>query len=462
MTKQRRFFVLRSPVATVVLGLTVMLAGLSGVWANGGGYHHGVKFSGTVAPFEPEGTENVQIIDEVLDIELGESSARVSVRYRMKNLADARSKVRFGFPVEAVPLAFVSDGEKPPTQEKLLGDYCHDYRVTVNGEALANEFMEEPFASGKVKAFPGSEVLGGIAGWMVSELAFGDSEELLMEISFRSDYEIKGVSVSSDSRSGAPQFCYRLSSGGVWAGPITGGLVRVHGSNEIDFAAVEIKSPANRFRRVGDAWVMEFSDLEPTLADDLTVIAGPRVSRYSDHESYKVGVRASKFVKRGERWQREHNDFSVSASSTLPEGGAINYGVENLVGWDWEDDFNVWCEGVGGYGIGEKLTLQVEKPLPLDAIQIRPGYGKTEALYFENSRPASFEVVLNGEHRFVASLEDEDRLQSIPVKGYDKPVETVELIIADVYPGSQHRDTCVAQLNLVARLAQEPKRYGAR
>ncbi len=73
----------------------------AGVLANGGGYTAGVKFTGSVAPFQPEGCEKVQIRKEDLNIVLGEKSAAVTVRYEMQNVSGDAVKARFGFPVEA-------------------------------------------------------------------------------------------------------------------------------------------------------------------------------------------------------------------------------------------------------------------------------------------------------------------------------------------------------------------------
>lgn len=79
--------------------------------ANGGGYSFGVRFTGTVAPFQPAGAESVRILDEVLDVDLRHTDASVVVRYTMKNVTAAPARVRFGFPVEA------ADAENPDYPE---------------------------------------------------------------------------------------------------------------------------------------------------------------------------------------------------------------------------------------------------------------------------------------------------------------------------------------------------------
>ena len=450
-----RTFLLAITGAAVVGGLSVALG-------NGGGYHHGITFSGSVAPFEPRGTEQVQIVDENLEIELGAHDAKVTVRYRLKNLADRRSKVRFGFPVETVNNSLFVDPEDKIPFSSEVAQYCQDYKVVFAGEAVKSRLVEEPFAKGKVKAFPGSEVLNGIQGWMVSDISFAANEEVEMTISYRSTYDSKGVSVSDDVKSDGLVFRYRFSTGGVWAGPIGRGTVRIRCHAEVDPDFVQVKGPVNRFKKAGGDWVWEFRDLEPTLADDLTVLAVPARSSFSDHRSYADGEPTAQFVRTGDLWQRQHQDFSVTATSTLPADGDLSYGVDKLVGIDFGEEFGTWSEGADGHGIGESLSLKVEKALQLDAIYIQPGFGISEDLFKANSRPARLEVVLNGEHRFPITLEDENRQQTILVRGYDKPVKEIQLIIAEVYPGSRFEDTCISNLSLLSRLASEPKRYGAR
>ena len=119
-----------------------------------------------MAPFTAVGTEDVQIIDEKLDIILGEKSAKVSVLYQMKNVSDKKVTVKFGFPVEDVVSEWnYVENDKVTTINEPV--YTQDYLVTLNGKVLKHTFVTEPFGSDKkkgVKPFKGSEILKEIKG----------------------------------------------------------------------------------------------------------------------------------------------------------------------------------------------------------------------------------------------------------------------------------------------------------
>ena len=164
--------------------------------ANGAGYSFGVQFTGSVAPFQAPGTESVRVQQEQLDIRLRRTDAAVQVRYVMKNVAKEPMKVRFGFPVEAIAPTRGEDDmdEAPYDRAGVIKDLPHatqqlkGYSVTADGKPVPAEFQVEPFGSGKVAPFPGSEQLEGIAGWMVSEVEFPAGQPLSLAISYSADY----------------------------------------------------------------------------------------------------------------------------------------------------------------------------------------------------------------------------------------------------------------------------------
>jgi hypothetical protein len=124
-----------------------------------------------------------------------------------------------------------------------------------------------------------------------------------------------------------------------------------------------------------------------------------------------------------------------------------------------------WAEGVDGDGLGEYITLDSHRPLPLDAILIMPGYKADDAtLWTKNNRVAELEITLNGEHTFTAAIPDEkfDELYPIPVRGYTKPVKEVKLVIKKVHRGTSARDTCISRLLLQAKLSKKPEITPAR
>ena len=71
--------------------LMLLVALAQSASGNGGGYQYGIEFTGGVAPFEPTGVENVQILDEKLSIVIDDDEADVEVKYRMKHVGQERA-----------------------------------------------------------------------------------------------------------------------------------------------------------------------------------------------------------------------------------------------------------------------------------------------------------------------------------------------------------------------------------
>jgi hypothetical protein len=72
------------------------------------------------------------------------------------------------------------------------------------------------------------------------------------------------------------------------------------------------------------------------------------------------------------------------------------------------------------------------------------------------------EIVLNGEHRFMATLGDKPKAQLIPILGYAKPVSKLRITILEVFPGSRFTDTCISRVVLYDRLKEKPEIHHAR
>ena len=119
-----------------------------------------------------------------------------------------------------------------------------------------------------------------------------------------------------------------------------------------------------------------------------------------------------------------------------------------------------WILGAGD-PIGESLEIKVRHPRPLAAILVRPGYDdpKHPEYWGANNRVAEFEITLNGEYTFRTSIPDEKfrDLYPIAIRGYDKLVRTVKMVITEVHRGTQFRDTCVSRVRLLAKLTKKPK-----
>ena len=323
--------------------------------------------------------------------------------------------------------------------EKSTGlKYCQNYSISESGKVVASKWQAEPKPSVD-KQFE------GIAGWLVTEIKFAAGEEKPVRISFRSSYPVEEWSVSDDSSSSSRLFKYRLSTAACWAGTIGNGKVTLK-PNGIPVSELKILKPVNRFKKVGDNWVWDFENLEPTMADDLEIEARPEILSYSARNPAADG---SEYVSRGGRWSIAHMNYEAKASSTLPSDGKITYAAENLKTF-WSDE--AWSESAKGPGIGEWIELAPKVPKPLTTIDINPGYFKSEELFRANARPKKVLVELNGEHSFTVSIPDLRETFNIPIEGYRKPVKKVRLTFQEVWPGNRFEDLCVSAIRLHASL----------
>ena len=414
------------PVAIVISSLPL--------WANGGGYYRGgVESSGTVSAFEPSQTQAVRILDEQLTVDLGEKEAEVQVRYIMRNITDKRVKVRFGFPIEESFDHFMGETPAMARANALkIPQSAKGYRATFGGKPLKAKFVaENPDMGIADKRFK------GIAGWMVSEAIFNPGQDIDLAIRFRQPFSEEGFGLDSGGGDwSAKHFRYRLSTGGAWAGSIARGRIELR-PRGIDPSEVKILKPAKQFRREGENWIWEFADLEPTLADDLEVEVVPPGGDYDQ------------FKKRGTRWTETLRDYRVTASSEQTD-----YPAANIRDAD-DDNATAWAARSGTSGEGEWLELRPEKPKPLVAILLKPGY-QSSGLFIANARPKIVRVQLNGEHEFTAQVPDENTQHRIPVAGYAKPVKSVRLTFENVWKGKTSNDLCVTDVALEVALPGKP------
>jgi hypothetical protein len=420
-------------------------ASIQPVLGNGGGYFRGgVERAGDVAGFEPAETAKIRIVDEKLTVDLGAAAAEVEVRYLMRNETGQKVKARFGFPVEE---SFDRNDFAPPEEQGPAGKtklkYCRNYAIAASGKPVAASWQEETKPSADKR-------FAGIAGWLVSQIEFAPGEEKPVSIRFRSGYPLSESSVSESESTGSSIFKYRLSTAAVWAGTIGTGRITLRPAG-ISADDLKVLKPVNRFKKSGGNWVWDFTDLEPTLADDLEIEAQP--AKYSTPVSYEKRD-GSRYVSRGDRWSMSHVNYQVTASSTLPASDGHAYDAGNVKNGDPD---SVWSEGAEGPGIGEWLELKPEVAKPLDAIEMDPGFFMNDELFHANARPKKVRVELNGGHAFTVSVPDERTACRIPVEGYGKPVKTIRLTFLEVWPGTKFEDMCVSGIRLHVRLDKKPK-----
>ncbi len=456
----------------LVLALSILLCADARLFANGGAWQTGVPETGNAAASDQKKSTNVTIEDEKLTIDLHQEFAAVEVRYRMKNTG-GQVEQDFFFPVERwAP----SDGEDGGSAKIDL----EDYTITADGGELKWHNVD---AKGeKPKAEKDSHGWGDFQPatrlWKKSVIPFAQGQTRQIVIRYRSPYAANQNGVSDDSHSTEMYLRYSLSPAATWKGPIGKGKIRVTCLHPLPEDAA-IKKPKDRFKKVSEnQWVWEFQNLKPTLADDMKIVAHPASDNYYFRREQPESTAApettpaesesgpsfrAEYVVVGNRYFLEHNDYTATATSTLATQGEHEYGVNNIKN---VDSTSTWAEGVEGDGIGESITLEVHRSLPLDRIMIMPGYHSVEtpALWSKNNRVAELEITLNGEHTFSATIPDDKLAEPypIPVRGYAKPVKNVKMTIKKVHRGTAARDTCISRLALRAKLSEKPKIQPAR
>lgn len=130
-------------------------------------------------------------------------------------------------------------------------------------------------------------------------------------------------------------------------------------------------------------------------------------------------------------------DAQVSASSTLTPAAA--YHSSYLV--DQRNDF-AWVEGVDGLGVGETVTLHLAESVELSAVEVWPGYQRSEDHFAKNARPAELEIA--GQRLTVPdSMGSHTLTLAEPVT-----VQDVEISITQAHPGSLYADLAISELQL--------------
>jgi hypothetical protein len=457
----------------------VSLLFLSWTWllANGGAWQTGVPLTGNGAASDEKHSTNITIEDEKLGIDLHQEFAAVEVRYRMKN-SGAEVAQDFFFPVERWA---EGDGEDAGTAKLDL----EEYTITADGTELKWENVEAKGDKPKPVKDGRWDFQAGTRLWKKSSIPFGPGQTREVVVRYRSPYAANESAVSDDGHVTEAYFRYSLSPAATWKGPIGKGKITLSYTLPKPEEVV-ISKPKDRFKKIGDTrFEWDFQNLKPTLADDIKIVVHPASDTYAatgeDAVQRENQTSLAEYVFEAKRYYVQHSNYDAVASSTLPPEpaptpdpakspssddnamepeGERNYDVNNIKGLTGGN----WAEGADGDGIGENITLTVHRPLPLDAIMIRPGYhdriyDRQGEVWAQKNRVAEVEITLNGEHTFVAALPDErlTGLYPIPVRGYAKPVKTVKLAIKAVHRGTGARDTCISQVSLRAKLSQKPK-----
>jgi len=440
------------------LGIASLVVGISTLLANGGAWQAGVPGTGSASAKNHK--TDVTIEDETLKIDLHPDYAAVEVRYRMHNTGP-KVQQDFFFPVERW-------GKNPDADTDTKSTDIRQYEITVDGKKLPSTNVSEPKeqANETTSGQFWQQDVSTVKSWKKSVIPFERNQTREVTIHYNAQYAENDESVSDDSHISDATFAYSLSPAATWQGPIGKGKVDInilHPEPE----DVSIEKPKDRFRKINDThYEWTFENLKPSLADDIRIIAHSKYDRYpTGYSEEDLNHRAS-YVLREHQYFLDHTDYDATASSTLAAQGKHNYDVVNIRGDPTREIPSPWAEGVEGDGIGESITLNVKRPLPLYGVLIQPGYYDYDDKepWLKNNRVAALEITLNDQHTFTESIPDEhfERPYLIRVRDYVKPVNKVKLVIKGVHRGTQFRDTCISLVELRAPLSKKPEIQGAR
>ncbi len=454
---------------TLTLSAALALVITAPLLANGGGYIEGVKSTG---PFRPVNVDSVQMVSEELDIELQRDAAVVNITYALHNPGKA-VKVEMGFPCSVVvtPRSYDVDFTNPPkTLPQLQG-----FSLLADGEPVKSELMQDHAtlpgatpADPAVDAFYGKAIL---TGWQVVKLPFKARQTRRVQVSYRNPYFRQTDSISDNSDVSAPSMRYLFSAAALWAGSIQTGKVTIRATG-VDPEVVRLSHP-KRFQRDGSKWTWSFTDFEPTLQDDLEIIAGEHeFTQWRESETGPGGAyvmrghtRDHKELQKSGKWFYIGREYTATASSSLKPDQHYSYGPENL---NDDDRENAWSEGVEGDGIGESVTLTLKQPQKVTRLYIANGYRKDPTdkgreVFLNNNRVKRMSVSFDGGKPFQAILPDglhERGIIEVP-KTFG-PAKTIKLTIEEVYRGAKFRDTCISGVDLEVQLTKAPPIFPCR
>ncbi len=150
------------------------------------------------------------------------------------------------------------------------------------------------------------------------------------------------------------------------------------------------------------------------------------------------------------------NVASVETSSELPEANGKIYWGMNLID---DDPTTVWAEGVPGTGVGETITLHLDKVQPVYGVVICNGYTASYKQYTENGMPAEVSVDFGNGNAVRKELEGYAFEDISPVYlaecnnskvENDGPVmtDTITITILTAKKGTKYDDSCISGIQV--------------
>ena len=412
------------------------------LFANGGGYSKGVV---STSSFQPMGVDQIQMLSERLEIDLHIEHAEIRIEYLLHN-PGKKITVECGFPAATANFStFMTSTSDQRAKLKML----ENFSISADDDKLKVSILpDDALVKRQARTISNSSLVS----WHVVKIPFSAGQTRRVSVRYHNPYYIHSGHISDEIHHSSPTINYLFSAAGLWAGPIKQGTVLI---KAISVKPEQVKlSHPKRFTYDSGCWKWSFSDFEPTLEDDLVIHTGPEINQWDAGYLAFGGEWRDTFGK-GATWFRLAN-YTAQASSFLTEENGKTHTPENL----YASPNAAWVEGKAGDGIGEYVTLTLEKPAQVSQLGIQSGYTETEELYLANSRPSELGISINGNAPFRVHIPDEcleTRHYWIDLPASDSPVKSIKLEILAIYPGTTFQDTAISDIRLLVPLAKAPK-----
>jgi hypothetical protein len=142
---------------------------------------------------------------------------------------------------------------------------------------------------------------------------------------------------------------------------------------------------------------------------------------------------------------------TTSASSHLPTDRGGQY--QSWMAMDGALETS-WVEGIAGPGIGEWFMLTFPGTVEIYYINLDIGYDRDADIFFANNRIKRATLIFSNGEQIEVNLSDSRGMQMIALARAPGPnIETtfVKVVIEEVFPGSRHDDTCLAEIEVWGR-----------
>lgn len=214
----------------------------------------------------------------------------------------------------------------------------------------------------------------------------------------------------------------------------------------------------------GEAW-QKVAHMQYFEDDDYILFSGPGFYESNGWDEEYLGYADILFAKNpdsrygvtlayGRYRDRQVDVAYAEASSELADSGAKKYAAGNLIDGDYT---TIWAEGAPGTGIGETITLYLDKEQYVYGVLICNGYTASYDQYrnnglitraeadFGGGNYASAEFESNGYDGATAEILAESNRTKIELES-PALTDTIVITITDATSGAKYDDTCVSEI----------------